>query len=53
MDFSLSEIAAARRSFIDTTGSETLRKRMETLLGFGPASPSRAFDEGSWASGGS
>jgi hypothetical protein len=53
MDLSLSEIAAARRSFIDTTGSETLRKRTETLLGFSPTSPSRAFDEGSWASGGS
>jgi Domain of unknown function (DUF4912) len=53
MDLSLSEIAAARRSFIDTAGSETLRKRTETLLGFGPTSPSRAFDEGSWASGGS
>jgi Domain of unknown function (DUF4912) len=53
MDLSLSELAAARRSFIDTAGSEALRKRTETLLGFGPASPSRAFDEGSWASGGS
>lgn len=53
MDLSLSEIAPARRSFIDTTGSETLRKRTETLLGFSPTSPSRAFDEGSWASGGS
>lgn len=39
MDLSLSEIAAARRSFIDTAGSETLRKHTETLLGFGPASP--------------
>jgi Domain of unknown function (DUF4912) len=53
MGLSLSEIAAARGSFIDTAGSETLRKRTETLLGFGPASPSRAFDEASWASGGS
>jgi hypothetical protein len=48
MDLSLSEIAAARRSFIDTAGSETLRKRTETLLGFGPASPSRGFGESSW-----
>ena len=49
MDLSLSEIAAARRSFIDTAGSETLRKRTATLLGFSPASPSRAFGEGSWS----
>jgi hypothetical protein len=50
MDLSLSEIAAARRSFVDTTGSETLRKRTETLLSFGPASPSRGFGESSWTS---
>ena len=51
MDLSLSEIAAARRSFIDMAGGETLHKRTETLLGFGPASPSRAFDESSPARG--
>jgi hypothetical protein len=51
MDLSLSEIAAARRSFIDMAASETLQRRMETLLGFGPASPSRAFDESSPARG--
>jgi hypothetical protein len=50
MDLSLSEIAAARRSFIATAGSETLRKRAETLLSFGPASPSRGFGESSWTS---
>jgi hypothetical protein len=53
MDLSLSEIAAARRSFIDTAGSETLRKRAETLLSFGPASPARAFSESGWALAGS
>jgi hypothetical protein len=53
MDLSLSEIAAARRNFIDTTGSETLRKRMEALLGFGPTSPSRRFGESNWISAGS
>jgi hypothetical protein len=53
MDLSLSEIAAARRSFIDTAGSEGLRKRMETLLGFGPTSPSRGFGESNWISAGS
>jgi len=51
MDLSLSEIAAARRSFIDTAGRETLRKRTDTLLGFGPASPSHAFSESSPARG--
>jgi hypothetical protein len=50
MGLSLSEIAAAGLSFIDTVGSETLRKRTETLLDFGPASPSRAFGESSWSS---
>jgi hypothetical protein len=50
MDLSLAEIAVARRSFIDTSGSETLRKRTETLLSFGPASPSRGFGESSWTS---
>jgi hypothetical protein len=53
MDLSLSEIAAARRSFIDMAGSQGLRKRTETLLGFGPASPSRAFSQGNWALAGS
>jgi hypothetical protein len=53
MDLSLSEIAAARRSFIDTAGSEGLRKRMETLLGFGPTSPSRGFGDSDWTSAGS
>jgi len=51
MDLSLSEIAAARHSFVDTAGSETLRRRTETLLGSGPVSPSRGFGEGSWSSG--
>jgi hypothetical protein len=50
MDLSLSEIAAAGLSFIDMAGSETLRKRTERLLDFGPASPSRAFGESSWSS---
>jgi hypothetical protein len=53
MDLSLSEIAAARRAFIDHADTESLRKRTETLLGFGPASPSRAFSQGSWTLAGS
>jgi hypothetical protein len=53
MGLSLSEIAAARRSFIDSAGGETLHKRTETLLGFGPASPARAFSGSNWALAGS
>jgi Domain of unknown function (DUF4912) len=51
MNLSLSEIAAARRSF-DETNSEKLARRTDALLGFGPTSPSRGF-EGDWASAGS
>jgi hypothetical protein len=53
MDLSVSEIAAARRIFIESADSETLRRRTEALLGFGPTSPSRAFGESSWALAGS
>ncbi len=49
MDVSLSEIAAARRAFIDTAGSETLRKRTETFLGFGSSSPTAGFGASSWS----
>ncbi len=51
MDLSLSEIAAARHTFIGMAGSETLRKRTEALLDFGPTSPSRSFSESSWGLG--
>jgi hypothetical protein len=50
MGLSLSEIAAARHSLIDTAGSETLRKRTETLFGFASTSPARGFGESSWSS---
>jgi hypothetical protein len=53
MDLSLSEIAVARRSFIDTSSSQKLRKRTETLLGFAPTSPSRRFGVSNWISAGS
>jgi hypothetical protein len=53
MDLSLSEIAAARRAFSSAGGNEILARRTEMFLGFGPGSPSRAFGEGGWASGGS
>jgi hypothetical protein len=50
MGFSLSEIAAARRTFIDHANTETLRKRTEALLGFASTSPARGFGESSWSS---
>ena len=45
MGLSLSEIAAARRTFIDHADTETLRKRTEALLGFVSTSPARGFGE--------
>ena len=50
MGLSLSEIAAARRAFIDHANTETLRKRTEGLLGFASTSPARGFGESSWSS---
>jgi hypothetical protein len=50
MGLSLSEIAAARRAFIDEASIETLRKRTEPLLGFASTSPARGFGEKSWSS---
>ena len=50
MDLSLSEIAAARRAFIDHANTETFRKRTEALLGFTSTSPARGFGESSWSS---
>jgi hypothetical protein len=49
MDLSVFEIAAARRAFLDQDGGETLRKRTEALLGFGPTSPQRGFGPSSWS----
>jgi hypothetical protein len=43
MDLSLSEIAAARREFMEQGDSKTLRKRTEALLGFGQTSSSPGF----------
>jgi hypothetical protein len=45
MGLSLSEIAAARRAFIDHANTETLRKRTEALTGFASTSPARGFGE--------
>jgi hypothetical protein len=50
MGLSLSEIAAARRAFIDHANTQTLRKRTEALLGFASTSPARGFGERSWSS---
>jgi hypothetical protein len=50
MNLSLSEIAAARRAFIDRANTETLRKRTEALLRFASTSPARGFGESSWSS---
>lgn len=53
MDLSLSEIAAARHSFVGAAGNATLDQRKEAILGFGPTSRSRPFGESNWASAGS
>jgi hypothetical protein len=50
MDLSLSEIAAARRAFIDEASIETLRKRSEPMFRFASTSPSRGFGESSRSS---
>ena len=49
MGLSLSEIAAARRKFIEEADGETLRKRAEAILGFGSTSPSHGLAESSWS----
>ena len=51
MDLSLSEIAGARRAFIDAADDEALHRRTEAILGFGPTSPVRGFGGSSWSSG--
>ena len=43
MDLSLSEIAAARRTFIDHADTETLRKRTEAILNPVSSSPQSGF----------
>jgi hypothetical protein len=50
MGLSLSEIAAARRAFIDEASTEALRKLTDPLLGFAPTSPARGFGGSSWSS---
>jgi hypothetical protein len=43
MNLSLSEIAAARRAFIDEANIETLRKRTEAILNPASSSPQSGF----------
>jgi len=50
MNFSLSEVEAARRAFSDRANAERLRKRAEAILGFGATSPSGGFGGSSWGS---
>ncbi len=50
MNVSLDDIDAARRAFMDRADSAKLRKRTETILGFGSTSPSHGFGESSWIS---
>jgi Domain of unknown function (DUF4912) len=49
MNLSLDEIDAARRGFLRRGNGAALRRRAETLLGFGASSPSRGFDGRSWS----
>ena len=49
MNLSLSDIAAARRAFMERANDEALRKRAEAVLGFGSTSPARGFGGSSWS----
>jgi len=49
MNVSLDDIDAARRAFMDRADSAKLRKRTETILGFGSTSPSHGFGQSSWS----
>src|ERR1022692_2282539 len=43
MNLSLSDLAAARRAYLDSDNRETVRKRLEAILGFGASSPAGGF----------
>jgi hypothetical protein len=47
MNLSVDEINAGRSTFLQTD-ARALRRRAESLLGFGGSSPSRGFSESSW-----
>ena len=50
MDLSLLNTAVARRAFLNQADYETLRRRAESILSSGSASPRGGFGESSWAS---
>jgi hypothetical protein len=49
MNLSLSDMAAARRAFMERANDAALRKRAEAVLGFGSTSPARGFGGSSWS----
>jgi hypothetical protein len=48
MNLSIDEIGAARQAFF-SKNAKALRRRAETLLGFGGSSPAGSFSESSWS----
>jgi len=49
MNLSLDEMRVAHRAIRESSKGEVLRRRAETLLGFGTSSPSRPFGGTSWS----
>jgi hypothetical protein len=49
MNLSIDQIEAGRRAFRHPKNGAALRRRAETLLGFGGSSPERGFSESSWS----
>lgn len=49
MDLSIEDVGAARRGFTNRGNGAALRRRAETLLGFGATSPTRGFGGSSWS----
>jgi Domain of unknown function (DUF4912) len=49
MNLSLEDLGVARRAFAKRANGAALRRRAETLLGFGATSPARGFSESSWS----
>lgn len=49
MNISVPDVAAARRAYLDSDNRETLRKKLEAILGFGSGSPRGGFGGSSWS----
>jgi hypothetical protein len=49
MDLSIEDMGVARRGFGSRRNGAALRRRAETLLGFGATSPTRGFGGSSWS----